>query len=168
MDLRSRAATAESGVACVPGYGSGEDRHTDAPGQSSVHRPRLQADNAGPLRILVVDDNTDLAVSLKLLLEALGYRVDCAYEGQEALRKAADFAPGVAILDIGLPGIDGYEVARRLRQDFRHRELTLIAATGYSQASDYRRSREVGFDYHLIKPIDFSRLQAILARRQSR
>ncbi len=147
-------------------YEACDDRRATERTRAGLGTVGAQDKHFGPLRILVVDDNTDVAVSLKLLLEAVGYKVDCAYEGYEALRKAADFAPAVAILDIGLPGVDGYELATRLRQVFNQRKLTLIAATGYGQAGDYRRSREAGFDYHLVKPIDFTRLHAILARQR--
>ena len=113
--------------------------------------------------ILVVDDNVDMTLSLKYLLESLGYTVNCAYEGRAALRAAHIYKPDVAILDIGLPGMNGFDVARRLRADFPNKPLLLIAATGYGQDQDFRRTRQAGFDYHLVKPLDIGRLMAIIA-----
>ena len=111
----------------------------------------------------MVDDNVDLALSLKLLLESFGYIVYCAYEGNAALRAARKFLPDVVILDIGLPGLDGLAVARRLRTEFPQKDLLLIAATGYGQKEDVRRSHQAGFDFHLVKPLDIGRLRAIIA-----
>lgn len=113
--------------------------------------------------ILVVDDNVDMTLSLKYLLESLGYTVHCAYEGRAALRAAHIHKPNIVVLDIGLPGLNGFDVARRLRGDFPHKALLLIAATGYGQAQDFRRTRQAGFDYHLVKPLDIGRLMAIIA-----
>lgn len=113
--------------------------------------------------ILVVDDNVDMTLSLKYLLESLGYTVNCAYEGRAALRAAHIFKPDIVILDIGLPGLNGFDVARRLRADFPDKALLLIAATGYGQAQDFRLTRQAGFDYHLVKPLDIGRLMAIIA-----
>lgn len=98
-----------------------------------------------------------------MLLEALGHEVYSAYEGRSALELARRFLPDVVILDIGLPGMNGLDVARQLRIEFPRRELLLIALTGYGRAQDCRRSRQVGFDHHLVKPLDFGRLQSVLA-----
>jgi len=113
--------------------------------------------------ILVVDDNADITISLKLLLESFGHRVHCAYEGRAALRAARKYAPDVVVLDIGLPSLDGIEVARRLRSEFPNRKPLLIAATGYAEMSDHGRSLRENFDFHLVKPIDIARLQEIIA-----
>ena len=112
-------------------------------------------------RVLVVDDNEDAADMLRFALEHLGYAVDVAPDGPSALARAREFAPTVAVLDIGLPTMDGYELARRLRRD-RGAELRLIALTGYGQDSDQARAMEAGFEAHLVKPIDLERLQHVI------
>jgi CheY-like chemotaxis protein/nitrogen-specific signal transduction histidine kinase len=119
-----------------------------------------------PRRILVVDDNVDAAVSLELLLKALGHEVRAAFDGSQALRMEAEFHPDVVLLDIGMPGLDGYEVARRLRA-LRHEQrdeqpLRIIAVTGWGQEADRSRSREAGFDVHLVKPVDPNLLTRVI------
>ncbi|MDB5345204.1 MAG: cheBR, two-component system, chemotaxis family, CheB/CheR fusion protein [Schlesneria sp.] len=104
--------------------------------------------------VLVVDDNRDAALTLSMLLNAAGHEVDVAYDGQEALAMAADRRPDLVLLDIGLPHMDGYEVARRLRQDLKLTDIMIVAVTGYGQDEDRRRSAEAGFDLHYIKPIN--------------
>ncbi len=116
-----------------------------------------------PRRILVVDDNVDSAESLALLLRLAGHRARTAHNGPGALAAARDFRPEVVLLDIGLPGMDGYEVARRLREWADGERVLLVAQTGYGQEDDRCRSRQAGFDAHLIKPVDPSVLQALLA-----
>ncbi|HEY1064780.1 MAG TPA: ATP-binding protein, partial [Pirellulales bacterium] len=115
-----------------------------------------------PRRILVVDDNVDAAATLALLLRGVGHEVRTAKDGLEALTTAAEFEPEVGLLDIGLPGMDGYELARRLRERQNGRAVTLVALTGYGQDRDVERSRDAGFDHHLIKPVDFTRLAEFL------
>jgi signal transduction histidine kinase len=105
-------------------------------------------------RLLVVDDNRDSAEMLRELLQMYGYVTRVAYDGPSALHVALAFRPDVALVDIGLPLMDGYEVARRIRQLPQLRTIRLIAVTGYSQASDRRRSEQAGFDLHLVKPVD--------------
>jgi signal transduction histidine kinase/DNA-binding response OmpR family regulator len=114
-------------------------------------------------RILIVDDNVDAAESLMLVLQRQGHDVRAAQSGQTALKTAADFAPQVVLLDLGLPGMDGFEVARRLRQKADAEPPLLLALTGYGRDEDRRRSREVGFDQHLIKPVDLDLLAALMA-----
>jgi CheY-like chemotaxis protein len=109
---------------------------------------------AHPYRILVVDDNQDAADSLAMLLRLAGQEIRLANDGPTALSVADSFRPEVVMLDIGLPGLDGYEVARRLRKRPGGENLLLIALTGYGQAEDQRLSREAGFDHHLVKPVD--------------
>jgi len=104
-------------------------------------------------RVLVVDDNPDAADSLAMLLQALGNDVRVAYDGEEALDKALQFSPEIVLLDIGLPKMHGYDVARRIR-DAQGRDVMLVAVTGWGQEDDRRRSREAGFDYHFTKPVD--------------
>jgi len=113
-------------------------------------------------RVLVVDDNVDAATSLALLLKLDGHDVKLAHDGPAALLAARSFEPQVVLLDIGLPGMSGYEVARELRRDPAFAETTLIALTGYGQAEDRRKSKSAGFDHHLTKPIDDEALAAVL------
>jgi CheY-like chemotaxis protein len=114
-------------------------------------------------RILVADDNRDSAESLGMLLELAGHRVRLAYDGQEALDAAGEFLPEVLLLDIGLPRMNGYQVAARLRQDPRHDGMLLVAVTGYGTESDRDRGRAAGFDHHLVKPVDPVALQNLIA-----
>lgn len=111
-------------------------------------------------RILVVDDNADLAQATAQLLSLHGYEVRTAYDGPSALEAAVHFAPHVCVLDIGLPVMDGYEVARRLRQCVL--DLRLIAISGYGRDGDQRRSQEAGFDAHLVKPVDWNGLMSAM------
>ncbi len=159
---------------------------SEGPGRGSefvVRLPAIESAEVGPAlptargraatpyervlqRVLVVDDNVDAA---ELLAEALGARhheVAIAHDGPEALRTAERFEPDAIVLDIGLPVMDGYEVARRLRErecgDPRRRRVRLIALTGYGQPSDRQKSASVGMDVHLVKPVDFEALEAAL------
>ncbi|MEO8178827.1 MAG: PAS domain S-box protein [Deltaproteobacteria bacterium] len=113
--------------------------------------------------ILVVDDNQDSADSLGALLSYLGADVRIAYDGQSALEALRTYRPSVVVLDLGMPGLDGYEVADRVRRDPDLCDLTLIALTGWGQEQDRRRSREAGFDHHLVKPVDLEALKTLLA-----
>jgi signal transduction histidine kinase len=136
--------------------------------------PQLAPDAAGDttspatpvaqrLRVLIVDDNAEAADSLGRLLRLEGHEVSCAYDGLSAVELADKTRPQVAILDLGLPGIDGFEVARQLRNELEMTELLLIALSGYGQEEDHRRSSEAGFDRHFNKPVDFPRLLKTLA-----
>ena len=116
--------------------------------------PEVPAPATTPRRVLVVDDNVDSARGTALILSRQGHEVRLAYDGPAAVVAAQEYRPEFVLLDIGLPGMDGYEVARRLRQDENLRGLTLIAVSGYGQESDRRRSNEAGFDQHLVKPVD--------------
>jgi len=113
------------------------------------------------LRILLIEDNADARDALRALLELDGYAVETAAEGQAGLECARVADPDVALIDIGLPGFDGYEVARRMRPAGRRRPV-LVALTGYSQPEDRRRAREAGFDAHLVKPVDPADLSRVL------
>jgi PAS domain S-box-containing protein len=115
------------------------------------------------LRLLVVDDNVDAADSTALLLRMSGHEVQVAYTSPAALDEAARFQPDGVLLDIGLPDMDGYEVARRLRQDSHCKDVCLIAVTGYGQDADRHCSHAAGFDHHLIKPVDPQKLRDVLA-----
>ncbi len=114
-------------------------------------------------RILVVDDNRDAADSLGMILRFLGADVSVARDGEEAMIQFAEYEPAVVLLDIGLPGMDGYEVARRIRSEHPDRNVALVALTGWGQEDDRRRAREAGFDHHLVKPADVEALQGLLA-----
>jgi PAS domain S-box-containing protein len=118
-------------------------------------------------RILVVDDNADAADSLGSLLQLEGHTVVVTYTSTDALARLAEFKPDIALLDIGLPEIDGYEIARRIRSSPDHRHVRLIALTGYGQAEDRQRAKTSGFDAHLVKPVEFSALQRVLAANPS-
>lgn len=115
------------------------------------------------LRILVVDDNVEAAESLGKLLRLEGHQVSCAYDGMSALNIAEKIRPNLAILDLGLPGVDGFEVARRLRSDLNLTDIVLFALSGYGQEEDHRRSSLAGFDKHFNKPLDFHRLIQAMA-----
>jgi signal transduction histidine kinase len=117
---------------------------------------------AAPLRVLVVDDNADAADSLAWLLRHGEHEVRTAHDGRQAVELAHAFHPQAVVLDLGLPEIDGYEVARRLRQHADTRGALLVALSGYGQQEHRRRSSEAGFDYHFVKPVDFAALQRIL------
>jgi PAS domain S-box-containing protein len=116
-------------------------------------------------RVLVVDDNADAAAALDLVLRSLGHETRVAYDGEQALEAAAEFHPDVVLLDIGMPGMDGYEVARRLRGSVEGGALRVVAVTGWGQDADRERSRAAGFDLHLVKPVDPSDLARILSGR---
>ncbi|HKE15599.1 MAG TPA: GAF domain-containing protein, partial [Kofleriaceae bacterium] len=123
--------------------------------------PRVDRGPSG-VRILLVDDNTDAADVLAEVLRGAGHEVAVAYDGPQALGVARDFQPNAALLDIGLPVLDGYELAAKLREIMPGAPLQLIAVTGYGQDTDKRRSRAAGFDAHLVKPVDLRALLALL------
>ena len=111
---------------------------------------------------MLVDDNNDTVQSLARLLKRRGYTVETALDGNNGLRKALEFHPQICLLDIGLPGMDGYELARRLRAEENMDPLLMIAISGYGQKEDRIRSQEAGFDYHLVKPVDINSLLELL------
>jgi DNA-binding response OmpR family regulator len=119
---------------------------------------------------LIVDDNVDSAVSLRMLLELEGHEVAVAPEGNAGLQTAAQFHPEVVLLDIGLPGMDGYEIARRLRNDHERDGVWLIAVSGYGQEAHRLAAQQAGFDRYMVKPVDFDAFREVLdslpARRQ--
>jgi CheY-like chemotaxis protein len=114
-------------------------------------------------RVLVVDDNRDAADSLAALISLRGADVGVAHDGAAALEALASERPGLVLLDIGMPGMDGYEVARRMRACPEGRDVTLVALTGWGQSEDRRRSESAGFDAHLVKPVELEELDALLA-----
>ncbi len=115
-----------------------------------------------PRRILVVDDNVEAALTLAELLALEGHETHVAHDGPSAVDAARSLSPDVAILDIGLPGFDGFEVARRLRAEPGLRGLLLVALSGWVQPDDRARSREAGFDHHLAKPVQIKSLELVL------
>jgi CheY-like chemotaxis protein len=135
----------------------------------SVRSPSNGASNeTGPSdallrRVLVVDDNQDAADSLAALLKLIGADVQIAYNGAAALEACVAYKPAVVILDIGMPDMDGHEVARRIRRQPHSKDVTLIALTGWGQEEDRRSSTGAGFDAHLVKPVDLHALTALLA-----
>jgi CheY-like chemotaxis protein len=120
--------------------------------------------SARSLRILVVDDNADAADSIAMLLSMEGHETRAVNTARAALLAVPDFEPDVVLLDIGLPEMDGYEVAQRLRAQNGRRHLRLVAVTGYGQPGDRRRSRAAGFDAHLVKPVEPALLSELLRR----
>ena len=135
-----------------------------APASQPLSTRKEAAEPIGPsLRVLVVDDNVDAAETLGMLLLASGHDVLMAHDGPSTLKAALDFRPNVVLLDIGMPGMDGYEVAKTIRQQAIFKNVFLVAMTGYGQDSDRQLSQEAGFDHHLNKPPDFNKLQQILA-----
>ena len=133
----------------------------------TIERAHAQSDvcteqKIAPKRILVVDDNTDAAESLATVLRLDGHIVQTAYDSEETLLKLPAFAPDALLLDLGLPEIDGLDLARRIRSDPKYARLRIVAVTGYSQPEDKRRTRESGFDEHLVKPVAYSDLARAL------
>jgi CheY-like chemotaxis protein/anti-sigma regulatory factor (Ser/Thr protein kinase) len=127
----------------------------------SHHAPNPRKGFAG-WRVLVVDDNRDATETLQTLLESLGATVTAAANGREALELFEHFAPDAVLLDIGMPGMDGYEVARRIRARPAGGSTLLVAVTGWGQQDDIRRCFEAGFDHHLVKPLDVDKLWEIV------
>jgi signal transduction histidine kinase/CheY-like chemotaxis protein len=133
----------------------------EAPVEESEPAAQTEAEPSSR-RILLADDNVDFANSLAALLAARGHDVRVARDGAEALKAAVDFNPDFAFLDIGMPKVHGYEVARRLRNDPETSDCVLVAITGWGQEDDRRRAREAGFDRHLVKPVDPGEIDTIL------
>ena len=114
-------------------------------------------------RVLVVDDSRDAADSLARLIEAYGYQAKPVYDGEQAIEAAADFAPDMALIDIGMPGLDGYETVSRIRQQRGSTHVILVAVTGWTRDEDKRRAYECGFDLHVAKPLTDEALKELLA-----
>ncbi len=125
--------------------------------------PAPEVTTSPKYRVLVVDDNEDSANSMGMLLQLKGYEVRTAYDGLEAVAAAAEFRPAVVILDIGMPKLDGYGAARRIREASWSRGMVLVALTGWGQAEDKLRAQEAGFDHHLTKPVSPAKLEELLA-----
>jgi CheY-like chemotaxis protein len=114
-------------------------------------------------KILVVDDNHDSALSLSMMLSIMGHETRTAHDGESAVTTAETFLPEVVLLDIGLPKLNGYEVAQRLREQTWGRAMYLIAVTGWGQEEDRQRSSEVGLNVHMVKPVEPAALEKLLA-----
>jgi two-component system CheB/CheR fusion protein len=148
------------------GHGQGSEFVVRLPVAESTDIPRdhttSKAQQRATRRILVVDDNVDGRETMAILLELSGHEVRTAEDGPSALRVAEEFRPDVILLDIGLPGMDGYQVAQRIRANPALHSIRLIALTGWGQDSDRERSQNAGFDLHLVKPVDPVVLSQIL------
>ena len=119
-------------------------------------------DSSGAPRVLLVDDNVDAVESMEILLQAFGYEVSTAVHPDLALAQLESFAPAAAVIDIGLPGMDGYQLATEIRRRLAGRPMRLIAFTGYGGADDIAKATVAGFDAHLVKPVEIDRLLAAL------
>ena len=135
---------------------------------SKVRAPQEPGAGLHLLHVLVVEDNHDGRESLRDLLEMWGHEVTLAADGPEGVDKALSVHPDVALVDIGLPGLDGNEVARRIRSALGRNEISLIAMTGYGQPEDRRRALQAGFDRYLVKPVDPTILAQLLAEMSVR
>jgi PAS domain S-box-containing protein len=164
VEMHGGEVTAES-----PGLGQGSTFKIRLP---RVARPRARSPEAAafkppPRRVLVVDDNADAANSLAALLSLQGHETQAVYSGREALERIESFRPHVALIDIGLPKMNGYELAKRLRETSDSASLRLVALTGYGQVEDREHARAAGFDDHLVKPVDMPALERALAGIES-
>lgn len=159
-------------------HGGTVEARSDGAGKGSAFVVRLPADAApvavpaagdvrpaqAPRRILVVDDNADIALALAALLELDGHDVRTAGGGEEALAIGARMRPEVILMDIGMPGMDGHEACRRIRECDWGRDISIVALTGWGQDGDRRDSARAGFDAHLVKPVGFAELHGLFAR----
>ncbi|WP_170299910.1 hybrid sensor histidine kinase/response regulator [Pseudoduganella buxea] len=171
LSLARRLVELHGGVltASSAGEGLGSTFAIDLPLAQADAQP-VKVGDAGDapiatLRVLVADDNVDHANTLRALLLAAGQTVNVCYDGLSALRCAEAFAPDIAFLDIGMPRLDGYELARRLRADPNLAGCTLVAVTGWGQEKDQQRSRAAGFDRHIVKPLQLAQMKALLRER---
>lgn len=162
-------------VASSEGLGKGSHFLITLPVTESAYEESTTAENqpdAGgsraPIRALIVDDNIDAAVSLSLLLQLGGHATRLAHDGPEALKAAAELKPDIMLLDLGLPGMDGYEVARSIRRMPGLSRMVLVAVTGWGGAEDRLRTKQAGFDEHLTKPVDISMIELILTALSGR
>jgi PAS domain S-box-containing protein len=153
-------------AAASPGLGHGSTFEIRLPRVAKLHARGAEAAavKAPPRRVLIVDDNVDAADSLAALLKLHGHETQAVYSGLEALERIESFRPQVALIDIGLPKMNGYELAKRLRETQGCAALGLIALTGYGRLEDRERARAAGFDNHLVKPVELPALERALAQ----
>ena len=131
---------------------------------ADAHRPGLTAQPpVHRFKILVVDDNHDSALSMSMMLSIMGHETRTAHDGETAVATAETFLPDVILLDIGLPKLNGYEVAQRIREQSWGASMYLIAVTGWGQEEDRQRSTEVGLNVHMVKPVEPAALEKLLA-----
>jgi CheY-like chemotaxis protein len=159
-------------------HGGQVEAHSEGPGRGSEFVVRLPGHLTPPLpdptsdcdplpaaehrRVLVVDDNADSADSLRMVLELHGAEVRVAYDGASALTLVPEFRPTIALVDLGMPGMDGHEVARRIRRMEEGKDIVLVALTGWGQPDDVRRSLDAGMDEHLVKPVQLEQIATLL------
>ncbi len=155
IDISSTVGTGTEVRICIPTVHA-------VPSHDEPSQERLETTRRRETRVLVVDDNSDAAEMLAEYLDAVGYEVRVAHDGPSAIEVAAEFRPATALLDIGLPVMDGYELAEKLVQRCNLSDLKLIAVTGYGQEKDRERSRRAGFDEHMVKPVDIGELLRLL------
>jgi signal transduction histidine kinase/ActR/RegA family two-component response regulator len=140
----------------------------EAPGEGDAYGAHGEEGGADPLRILLVEDNEDARLMLSSLLERQGHQVETAADGESGVQAAMEIHPDVALVDIGLPAMDGHEVARRIRSRWGSEAPVLISISGYGQPADHERSRQAGFVQHLVKPVDPAALRSLLSRVRPR
>lgn len=158
-------------------HGGTVEAHSEGEGKGSLFVVRLDlplsatsepsvvardGDSANPLRVLVVDDNVDAATSLALLLELDGHETKAVHDGVRAVEEGSRFAPHVVLMDIGLPGMSGHEACSIMRAEPWGRDITIVAISGWGQQADIERSKEAGFDEHLVKPVETARIRQLL------
>ncbi len=159
-------------------HGGSVEAHSDGPGKGSTFTARLpvaakpqasaapadaQIGTAQPLKVVVVDDNEAVAQTVGWMLEAMGHDDRLVHSGGDALPAAREFRPDAILLDIGLPGMNGYAVCRALRQDDNFKKTPIIAQTGWGQESDKAQAASAGFDHNLVKPIALAQLERLLS-----
>jgi len=169
VELHGGSVSAQS-----EGLGAGSEFIVKLPLTTSSTSPAKSMEDATPaipierpLRVLVVDDNKDSAVSLGLLLEGAGHDVQVAFDGPSAIAVVDRFKPAVIFLDIGMPEMNGIEVARRLRQNNVCHDSLFVALTGWGQDDDRRRTAQAGFDFHCVKPLDLDELSKVIERART-
>jgi two-component system CheB/CheR fusion protein len=151
-------------ILTLPALAAEEERTASRLPEAAAVRPSPTA----PTRVLLVEDQPDAAESLLMILELLGHHVRVVHDGRAALEAARANAPDIMLIDIGLPGMDGYQVAQAIRADPALRRLLLVALTGYGRPEDKARAIAAGFDYHLVKPVDVGALGDLVSQLGSR
>jgi signal transduction histidine kinase len=163
VELHDGAVTAHS-----DGQGKGSEFTVRLPLHAENQEPRVREPDGEPVRtkarrILVVDDNKDAAASLAMLFTIAGEQAQTVHDGMEAVQRAATFRPDIILLDLGLPRLSGYDACRAIREQSWGKQIVIVALTGWGQEEDRRRSKEAGFDGHLVKPVDYAALTNLLA-----